>query len=316
MTESRLPRVVLVTRASDYERLLADHATRGQAEFFLRSRGRDISEVEGRHHRFVAARDTVAAAIPHQWRRAAVDRNDLDRFLFEDDDVIVAVGQDGLIPNVAKYLHGQPVIGINPDPDLYEGVLARHQAGDAAELIRLAATGRARLEQRMMAEAVLDDGTRLLALNEVFVGHRSHQSARYRIIGAGQELRQISSGLIVSTDTGSTGWARSISLERHSSVPLPRPGEARLSFFIREPFPASGSQITLSEGQLDQSDHLTVWSEMDVGGTVFADGIETDALPFDWGRRVDIHLAEQHLGLVEPAEASHELAGPPSRRSA
>lgn len=295
-----LPRVVVVTRPSEYEGLLADHGTRGQAEFFLRSRGRDIEEVEHRHSCLAAARDTVTAAIPRQWRRAAVARDDLDRFLFEADDIIVAVGQDGLIPNVAKYLHAeQPVIGVNPDPDLYEGVLVRYQAADAVELIRLAATRDAHLEERIMAEAVLDDGSRLLALNEIFVGHHSHQSARYRIIAAGQDLHQISSGLIVATGTGATGWARSISLERHSELKLPQPDEDRLSFFVREPFPASGSQITVSEGELGGHDYLTVWSEMDNGGTVFADGIETDTLAFEWGRRVDIHLAEQRLNLVD-----------------
>jgi NAD kinase len=299
MAETTLPRVVVVTRPSEYEGLLADHGTRGQAEFFLRTRGRDIDEVEERHARLAAARDTVTAAIPRQWRRATVARDDLDRFLFEADDIIVAVGQDGLIPNVAKYLQQQPVIGVNPDPDLYEGVLVRYQAADAAELIRLAAAGRVHLEERMMAEAVLDDGSRLLALNEIFVGHRSHQSARYRIIAAGQDLHQISSGLIVSTGTGATGWARSISIERHSDLKLPQPCEDRLSFFVREPFPASGSQITISEGELAHSDYLTIWSEMDHGGTVFADGIETDTLAFEWGRRVDIHLAERRLHLVD-----------------
>jgi NAD kinase len=138
MAKTTLPRVVVVTRPSEYEQLLAEHGTRGQAEFFLRTRGRDIADVEARHELFIKARDAVVAAIPRQWRRGMAVRTDLDRFLFEADDVIVAVGQDGLIPNVAKYLHGQPVIGINPDPQLYEGVLVRFIADDAGELIRLA----------------------------------------------------------------------------------------------------------------------------------------------------------------------------------
>lgn len=41
-------------------------------------------------------------------------RGDLDRFLFEPDDIVLALGQDGLVANVAKYLDGQPVIGSNP----------------------------------------------------------------------------------------------------------------------------------------------------------------------------------------------------------
>ena len=50
---------------------------------------------------------------------------------------------------------------------------------------------------RVAAEA--DDGQRLLALNEVFVGHTSHQSARYRVTFGDAEERQSSSGVIVAT---------------------------------------------------------------------------------------------------------------------
>lgn len=301
MARAQLPRVVVITRPTEYEQLLAEHGTRGQAEFFLRTRGRDIAEPEERHVRLVAARDAVTTVIPRQWRRGAVTRGDLDRFLFEPDDIIVVIGQDGLVPNVAKYLTGQPVIGVNPDPATYEGVLVRCSAGQAADLIQLAADGHAAVEERAMAEARLDDGAILLALNEMFIGHRSHQSARYRLIAAGTQLRQISSGLIISTGTGATGWARSISAERHSPLPLPQPSEHRLAFFVREPFPASGSQISIREGSLHEGDWLTAWSEMEAGGAIFGDGIESDALPFDWGRRVDVHLAPARLRLVVPS---------------
>lgn len=189
MSPGQLPRVVVVTRPTEYEQLLAEHGTRGQALFFLHTRGRDIAEPEERHHRLTRARDAVTAAIPRQWRRGSVTRADLDRFLFEPDDVIVVVGQDGLVANVAKYVTGQPVIGVNPDPASYEGVLVRCAPGQAADLIQVAAAGRAAVEERAMAEARLDDGATLLALNEIFVGHRSHQSARYRLIANGIQAR-------------------------------------------------------------------------------------------------------------------------------
>ncbi len=301
MAQARVPRVVVITRPTEYELLLAEHGTRGQAEFFLRTRGRDLGELAERHLRQSAAQDTVAAAIPREWRRTRAARADLDRFLFEPDDVIVVIGPDGLVPNVAKYLAGQPVIGVNPDPASYEGVLVRCAPGQAAELIRLAARGGGAVEDRAMAQARLDDGTVLLALNEIFIGHRSHQSARYRLAAARTQLRQISSGLIVTTGTGATGWARSICLDRHSALPLPRPGEHRLAFFVREPFPASGSQIAVREGSLGANECLTAWSEMEAGGVIFGDGIETDALPFDWGRRVEVGLAPARLRLVVPA---------------
>jgi len=77
------------------------------------------------------ALQTVSAAIPGGWRRGAVERSDLDRFLFEPEDVVIVVGQDGLVANTAKYLSGQPVIGVNPDPGDGMGVLVRHARSGA-----------------------------------------------------------------------------------------------------------------------------------------------------------------------------------------
>ena len=45
------PRAVLVHRRTELTGLLDRHGTRGQAAFFLRSRGRRIEDVEDRHHR-------------------------------------------------------------------------------------------------------------------------------------------------------------------------------------------------------------------------------------------------------------------------
>src|SRR5919201_6198828 len=121
-----MPRAVVVTRPTEYATLLARHGTHAQASFFLSSRGQSIDPLAERHHRLEAAVGQVLAAIPVAWRRASVTRADLDRFLFEPSDLVLAVGQDGLVANLAKYLHGQTVIGVNPAPDLYEGVLVRH----------------------------------------------------------------------------------------------------------------------------------------------------------------------------------------------
>ena len=89
-----------------------------------------------RHHRTRRALAEVAAAVPLQWRQARVERADLDRFLFAPEDVVVVVGQDGLVANAAKYLAGQPVVGIDTDPGRNPGVLVRHRPADAAACSR------------------------------------------------------------------------------------------------------------------------------------------------------------------------------------
>jgi hypothetical protein len=117
------PRVVVVSRHTELDELLARHATHAAAAYFLRERGRDLGEVEARHAAQHAALTEVGASIPSAWRRGQVDRDDLPRFLFGPEDLVVAVGQDGLVANVAKYLHGQPVVGVDPEPGRNPGVL-------------------------------------------------------------------------------------------------------------------------------------------------------------------------------------------------
>ncbi len=292
------PRAVLVTRETDYEALLGRHATRAQASFYLQSRGQDIAAVEARHRRFHSVLHEVSAAIPVAWRRSNIRRKELDRFLFEPQDVVIVVGQDGLVANVAKYLEGQPVLGINPEPDVNPGVLVPLPPQAVHDLLIPASRGQVTLESRTMAEAMLDDGRSLLALNEVFIGHRSHQSARYHLrLGTHTEL-QSSSGVIVSTGTGASGWAKSIMESRQISLALD-PTRKVLGFFVREAWASAVTGTSLSVGTLSAGDRLEVLSRMQSGGVIFADGIEQDHLSFDWGNRVEVHIAARRLQLVK-----------------
>ncbi len=237
--------------------------------------------------------------MPGQWRRASVERAELPRFLFEPADIIVVVGQDGLVANVAKYLDGQPVIGIDPEPDRNPGVLVPHGAAAAGALLAGAGTpGGLQVEPRCMVQADTDDGQRLIALNEIYIGHSSHQTARYSLtLPGGPGEAQASSGVIVGTGTGATGWCRSAWLERHSPVVLPAPAERRLTWFVREAWPSPATGTTCTEGELAEREvlRLTVASDRLV---LFGDGVESDPITLTWGQTVAVGLAEQTLRLV------------------
>lgn len=290
------PRAVFVTRESDYELLLACHATREQARFFLETRGQNLAALEKRDEQLRTVLHAARAQVPGDWRQAVVHRADLDRFLFAREDVIVVVGQDGLVANVSKYLSGQPVLGINPAPDLYDGVLLRVPLERLSRLLPASAHGDAPVERRTMVEAKMESGERLTALNEIFVGHRSHQSARYRIAVADAAEDQSSSGLIVASGTGATGWARSIMEATHRRVNLGIEEQA-VAYFVREPFPSISTGTRIRAGKVSGA-AVRVTSRMNDGGIVFADGIEQDFFDFGWGRTIEISSAAQALNLV------------------
>ncbi|MEU9418081.1 hypothetical protein [Streptomyces sp. NPDC048272] len=297
---SLAPRAVLVHRRTEYEELLARHGTHGQAAFFLSSRGRSIDEVVRRHDRTREALREVAAAVPLTWRSSRVERADLDRFLFAPEDVVVVVGQDGLVANTAKYLRGQPVVGIDTDPGRNPGVLVRHRCADTAALLRAAMADGGRAEELTMVEAVADDTQRLLALNEIYLGSPGHQTARYRLGSAGETgpgEAQASSGVLVGTGTGATGWLRSLWLERGSTAGLPAPCDRRLLWFVREAWPSPTTGTTKVAGELGRGQELQLTVESD-RIVVFGDGMESDALELTWGQSVRLGIAGTSLRLV------------------
>jgi len=291
------PRVVVVRRRTELDELLARHGSRGQAAFFLSSRGRAVEPVEAQDASVRAALAEVSAAIPVDWRRGLVERAELDRFLFGPDDVVVVVGQDGLVANVAKYLDGQPVIGVDTAPGVNPGVLVPTAPSSVRELLTAAVAGSARVQTRTMVEAVTDDGQRLVALNEVYVGHPSHQSARYRLTISGRAERQSSSGVLVGTGTGATGWCASVARATHTSLELPAAEAPTLAWFVREAWPSPATGTSLVEGLVIAGDELTLEAETD-GLVVFGDGMETDALELTWGQSVRVGVAGTSLRLV------------------
>jgi len=284
---------VVVYRATEHEGLLARHGTRGQAEFVMRGRGRTLEDLEARRDAQAAARATVAAAIPSDWRRADVERGDVSRFVFGANDVVIVVGQDGLVANVAKYLDGQPVIGINPGG--HAGVLVPHRPADCARLLSTAFT--ARPMRRTMVAIRTDDGQELTALNEIYVGQPTHQSSRYRIEVDQQAERQASSGLIVGTGTGATGWCASLQRVVDPGVPLPAPTDASLAWFVREAWPSPSTGIGLTSGRLGAGEELALVVESDTL-VAFGDGIEDDHLTLGWGQRVVIGVSGKVLNTL------------------
>ncbi len=299
MSASLIPagrrRAVIITRRTELDELLDRHSTRGQADFFLRTRGRSLEQVQAAHDNLEAARCQVLAAVPQDWSLAEVERADLSRFLFTAADVVLVVGQDGLVANAAKYLDGQSVIGV--DAGSGNGALVRCTPAQGAKLLQDLVKGTALPAQEVtMVRAQSDDGQELNSLNEVYLGHPGHQSARYELqVPSGRE-RQSSSGVIVATGAGASGWAASLAHDR-GGRPLPQPLERSLAWFVREAWPSPHTGVDLTDGLLAEGEELrlTVASEHLV---VFGDGIETDRCELTWGQEVTVGLSPRRLRLV------------------
>jgi len=207
---NRQDKIVIVTRATRLEQLVARYNTWPQARFYLQHMDLDPAEYQAEHETYQAALMRVRRDLEAlDWPVQALERGLIPNYLFGPQDVVVTVGPDGLVVNTAKYLRGQSIVAINPDPTRIDGILLPFGVEDCAAIVREALTGRATVTDITMAEAVLNDGQRLLAFNDFLVGQRSHVSARYRLRWGKKEETQSSSGILISTGVGSTGWLSS-----------------------------------------------------------------------------------------------------------
>ncbi len=139
-----------------------------------------------------------------------VAREYLPTFDFRGCIAIVVVGRDGLVANAAKYVGDLPIVAVNPDPQRIDGVLLPFYVRQARQAVQRAAENRAKIREVTLAEVNLNDGQRMLAFNDFFIGCQSHVSARYVLRVDKQAEPQSSSGLLVSTGAGSTGWLSSV----------------------------------------------------------------------------------------------------------
>ena len=306
-------KIVVVTRRTRLEELVSRFNTRAQAKFYIEHSGGDFAEYQREDDAYRAARDTVRRGIDLGLKIQFVDRSLVPTFLFAGTDLVVTLGQDGLVANTAKYAGEQPLVGVNPDPVRFDGILLPFTPESARGAVRAVLDGRAGVRRVTLAEAALGDGQRLLAFNDLFIGARSHVSARYRIAFGGREEPQSSSGVLVSTGAGSTGWLSSVfamasGIARFTGARPVRPvsmewEDRRLVFVVREPFASRHSRTSLVAGIVEQEGEVVLESLMPSGGVIFSDGMEEDRIDFNSGARATIRAARRRACLVSDVAA-------------
>ncbi len=302
-------KVVLVTRQTRLEALVARHHTLAQARFYIEHLGADFSDYLAENAAYARSLQTVVQAMQAWGRYQVVDRGYLPSFVFAPDDIVVSLGQDGLVANTLKYLDGQPLIGLNPEPARWDGLLLPFQSGDLAAVLDDVAADRRPTRAVTMAEVQLTDGQRMRAVNDLFIGPRTHTSALYELEIDGRREMQSSSGVIVATGLGSTAWLKSvvtgaaaIAGQFNPARPwayTPQAWDAQaLTFAVREPFPSRSSQAALVYGSVTRERPLKLRSRMPENGVIFSDGIEADFLRFAAGVEATVGLAAVSGRLV------------------
>jgi hypothetical protein len=238
-----------------------------------------------------------------------------------------------LVANTLKYLNGQPVVGVNPDPERWDGRLLPFRVSDLSKVMPEVVLRKRPTKSVSMAKAALNNGQTLYGVNDLFIGPKTHCSARYLIRSGEASETQSSSGVIVSTGMGSTGWMKSLltgaaAITQSAGSALARQTTAELFptvvqkaagnrkvrlnvktefacdanylfYTVREPFPTKTTGTSLVFGRITAETPLILESRMAENGVIFSDGIEKDFLEFNSGTQAVIGIAERKGVLVE-----------------
>lgn len=303
-------KLVLVTQKTRLEELVYRYNTEGQARFYIEHHGGDFSDYQQEHERYQAAKQCAAAYLETYGRLQIVERQYLPSYLFGKNDLVIALGRDGLVANVLKYLTTQRLVGVNPDPARWDGVLLPFAAEDLPLVVPETFAGIRKTKDITFAQALLNDGQQLYGVNDLFIGQKTHTSARYEISIAGKTEVQSSSGIIVSTGLGATGWLKSIlagaaGIDRFFGIQMqPQlPDDLhwdtrRLYYTVREPYPSTSTAAGLVFGGIEASDTLQIKSLMPENGVIFSDGMEQDYLSFNSGTTASVTVAQRSGSLV------------------
>lgn len=299
---------IIVTNKTRLAQLIDRFNTLAQAEFYINNLGGDFAAYLEEDRVFQESLSIIQSRLSQVLKCKLLDRKYLANYLFAPNQLVLVVGQDGLVANTAKYTHRVPIIAINPDPGRFDGVLLPYTRDNFMDAVAATRAGNAGIEKRCFAKAVLGDGQELLAFNDLFVGASSHVSARYQISYQGRKESHSSSGVIIATRAGATGWMSSIHNMAAGIVTATHPGldlaqpvlsEGQLQFAVREPFRSLTSQTAIVTGIINPGERLVLESRMPQNGVIFSDGMETDFLSFNSGESVTISQANTYAHLVK-----------------
>lgn len=301
-------KVVLIKRRTRYEELKRRYNTVEQARFYIEHLGADFSDYEREDKTYNAALENIRNLIRPCARLQEIDREYLPNMIFGKDDIVIAVGQDGLVANAMKYLDGQPLIGVNPDPARWDGVLLSFETGEIAKVLPKVINGTFDTKNVTMGKVETKDGQVLYAVNDFFIGVSNHTSARYNINYRNRVENQSSSGIIISTGFGMTGWHKSIMAEfvgiakafglNYVTELHADWGARQLIFQVREPYPSRFTQADIVFGKIMDNEKLVITSNMSENGVVFSDGVIDDTIDFNAGMEITIGVSDRIGRLV------------------
>ncbi|MBI2650190.1 NAD(+)/NADH kinase [Candidatus Woesearchaeota archaeon] len=231
----------------------------------------------------------VKCKISHKLR----NRGKLNKNQFRNTGLVIAVGGDGTFLRAAHFVENQLLFGVNSDAKNKEGFFMKSDRKNFEEKFKKIINNKFKIKKLPRLEAYINNKKiETLALNEFFIGARkSYHAAKYTIRINHRKERQKSSGILVTTPSGSNAWAKSC-----CSRTLPLESKS-YQFVVREPYEGKVfKNYRLKYGILNKNQRIRIFSEM-LDGLLIADSVSKE-YNFKNGSKATIRLSNKPLNAI------------------
>jgi len=230
----------------------------------------------------------------HKIKYSISDREKLNKNLFQNKDLIIAVGGDGTFLRASHFIFDKtPMLGVNSDSKCKEGFFMAATKMDFNKKLNGIIINNFKIKKLHRLEARINNKKiPEFALNEFYVSsEKDYQTARYFLTLKGRRERQKSSGIIISTAAGSNAWMKSA-----GGVTLPLSSD-KFEYMVREPYYGRVSaKCGLVNNILNRNEKIEI--EFKVGnGMLIADSLSKEHR-FKVGDKVIVKMSKKPLYAV------------------
>lgn len=290
-----------MVKRSAYDHYVRHHESARVPELLARNDVTVARMMRADAHHTAAVAETQEALRALGVRFTVRTRDRMDEIT--DVDLVITVGGDGTLLAVSHAVGAIPMLGVNSAPLDSVGFLCAARMGDVRSKLAAILEGRApRVTLARMAVRVDGELQHERVLNDALFAHPHPAStSRYLLTAGDRTEEQRSSGIWVSTATGSTAAIRSA-----GGRVMPLRSRA-LQYRVREPYSTPQEPLTRLGGVLREGETLLVANKMREA-RVYIDGPRS-SLKVEIGQRVSFERSRSPLVLFGISEAGEAARG-------
>lgn len=288
---SQFKKICLVHKRSLYQKYILEEE-RKELEALYKKKHLSTQSLKKAHDEHNKSVDLIKKTLEqHQSNYVIEHRHEVSDF--RGYDLVITVGGDGTFLRSSHYIDDQPIIGINSSRHHSVGALCSIHAVDFPKKFAEIVSGQCeyKLLPRMTV-SINDTPVRDEAINDVlFTNHNPAATSRY-FIRYGKKIEEHkSSGLWVSTQTGSTA-----AIQAAGGMRMAQHFDSHLQYLVREPYQGLYNPYHLARGFIEPKKSLKIISKM-LNCQIFIDG-PTTFYNLTYGDEVSFTLSKRRLKVI------------------